>query len=226
MLLESPSNPNVKQEVEQTFSASRMTLRPHDFKGPDGAHQGGHFRRVFTTGATTGIAAGGALLSFRWTNVDRAFLLNRIRAWATIGTAFTTAQEISCDLVRVTNFGSNDGAGTNIDLGESGRKIRALMAPAQVAQVRVADAAAVTPGANTVEEAAFAGDCFAGLLNVVGSMARATIYDVNAGLESPFAIRAQEGFRVRNKVLEGAVGVVVFTFEVDWIEMPTMLIGA
>ena len=57
-------------------------------------------------------------------------------------------------------------------------------------------------------------------------MARATIYDVESGLESPFYIRAQEGFRVRNRVAEGAVGVVVFTFEVDWLEIPTALIGA
>lgn len=226
MILESAINPAAKQEVDQTHQAARVSLRPHEFRGPNNAHIGGHFRTILSTGATTGLAAGAPMLSMRWTNPDRAFLLNRLRAWATIGTAFTTAQEIAVDMARVNNFTAPDTGGTLIELGEFARKERSHMRGSALANLRVCGAGALTPGTGTEETPPNGGSLFPGLLNVVGSMAEARVFDMAQGTEHPFVLGNLEGLRVRNRVAQGAVGVVVFTFEFDWVEAPTSMLGA
>lgn len=224
MVVESPSNPNSELEVDQTYQAARVTLRPHDFRGNDNADIGGHYRGIFTTGAVTGVAAGGALLSLSWVNPDRALLINRIRAWATVGTVFAAAQENSIDIARVVNFTAPDTAGTAITIGESCRKERTHMRASLISSLRIANAAALTPGTGT-EESSCGGLVFAGLLNVVGSMAGGDVFKVEPGLESPLVLSGLEGLRIRNRVAQGAGGVVVFTFEIDWMEVPTSFLG-
>lgn len=226
MTIDSPSQATIKQEVDPSFKAARVTLRPQEWKGADNTHIGGHFRRIFTTGAlTTPLAAAGALLTWRWTNPDRSMLLNRVRGWATIGTVFTTAQELSVDIARVNNFTAPDTGGTALELGDEGRKDRSNMTASNVSNVRIATVGALTPGTGT-EEQPMGGSLFPGLLNVVGSMAEARIYDTLPGLEHPAVFGRLEGFRLRNRTAFGAAGVVVMTFEIDWIEIPTALQGA
>lgn len=225
MVVESPTENAAQLEIDRTFQAARVTARPHDFRAADGSHIGGHYRTILTTGATTGIAAGGALLSLRWTNPDRALEINRIRAWATIGTVFTTAQENSIDIARVTGFTAADTGGTAIDLVESCRKNRSNMKASAIQSLRVAGAAALTPGTGA-EESPCGGLVMAGLLNVVGSMAGGDLFKVEPGLEHPLVINNLEGLRIRIRTAQGAAGVVVWTFEIDWMEVPTLLLGA
>lgn len=222
-LIESVSNPLAKAEVDQTNQALRISLRPHEYRGIGGTHIGGHFRRILTTGATTVLAAGAPMLSWRWTNSDRSFILNRIRAWATIGTAFTTAQEVSVDYARVTNFTAPDTAGTLIELGDDTKKMRAGMRGSLMSSLRVCTNVALTPGTG-VEEPPMGGAAFAGLVNVVGAMGFAPVYDNVAGFEHPLTLSNLEGVRIRNRTVQGAVGVVVYTFEIDWSEVATSLL--
>lgn len=226
MTVDSPSQNTIKQEVDPSFKAARVTIRPHEWKGADNTHIGGHFKRIFTTGAlTTPLAAGDAIFSLRWTNPDRAMLLNRLRAFATIGTVFTTAQEVSLDLARVNNFTSPDTGGTLLEFGDDGRKDRSNMTASNVANCRIATVGALTPGTG-VQEQPMSGALFTGLLNVVGSMARADVFDIVPGVEHPAVFGRIEGFRIRNRTAFGAAGVVVMTFELDWTEIPTALQGA
>jgi hypothetical protein len=224
-VIESPSNPSVEAEVDQTFSALRVTLRPHDFKGPNGTHIGGHYRTVITSGATTGIAANGILLSIRWANADRAFLLNRLKVWSTLGTAFAAAQENSVDLCRVVNMVNPDTGGTAITLGDSGRKSKTTMLASQITDVRVATAAACAAGALSTEEFSMCGGPMFGMSNVVGTMGYLTLFDVAVGHEGPIVVMRNEGLRVHNRVLQGAAGVIVYSFEMEWSEVPTAFLG-
>lgn len=219
------SKDGVQAAVDPTHLALRASLRSGEFRGPDGAHIGGHYRTILSTGAATLIAAGGAVLSLRWTNPDRALVLHRIRAFATIGTAFTTAQEVAFDVARLISYTAADTGGTAIELGESCRKERSHMGASQISSLRIATTGALTPGTAT-EESPIGGSSFPGLLNVVGAMAQATLFDNNPGLEHPLVLQRLEGLRIRNRVTMGAAGVVVFTFELDWSEIPTSLLGA
>jgi hypothetical protein len=227
MQLESASRSDVKAEVDSSFKALRTTLRPHEWTAPDGTHIGGHYRTVMTSGAMTNpFAAGGIVASGRWTNADRAMLINRVKAWVTVGTVFGTAQELSLDIARVTNMVANDTGGTAITVGESSRKSRSNMSASQIADLRVCGAAALALGAgNVVETTPIAGDVFAGALNVVGSTARMQLYDLESGHEGPIVIQRLEGFQIRNRVAFGAGGIVVVSIEIDWSEVPTSLLG-
>lgn len=225
-LIESPTQPNVQMEVDPTFQAARITMRPLEFKGPNGSNIGGHYRTVATTGATTVLAAGAPMFSARWANPDRACVLSRIRVGTTVGTAFGAAQEVSCDLVRVYNMANADTGGTAITLGDAGRKSRQTMQPTVMSDLRVCGAAALAGGAGNTEEAApLAWQPMNGLLNVVGSMALGILYEFRPGHEGPLIVMRNEGFRIRNRTLMGAAGVVVWTFELDWVEVPTALLG-
>lgn len=225
-LIESPTQTSVAAEVDPTFSTVRVSLRPHEFKGPLGSNIGGHYRTCATTGATTVIAAGGPLLSLRWASPDRAFILNRIRAGVTVGTAFGAAQEVSLDLARVINAVNPDTGGTPITIGENGRKSRSNMMPSVISDLRVAIAAALGLGASTIEETPLCATLMTGMLNVVGSMSQmVTLFDFHAGHEGPIVLLRNEGLRIRNRTVMGAAGVLVFTFEVDWSEIPTSLLG-
>jgi hypothetical protein len=226
-VIESPTNDGVNLEIDPTFSAARVTLRPHDFKGAGGSNIGGHYRTVATTGATTVLAAAAPIFSMRWANPDRAHILNRVNAYCTIGTAFGAAQEVSLDLVRVTNMINPDTGGTAIVLGEAGRKSRSNMQASVVADMRIAAAVALGAGAGSVEEGApMCVRVSGGLLNVVGSMAGGPLFDFMVGHEGPIVSMRNEGFRIRNRTLMGAAGVVVWTFEFEWSEVPTSLLGS
>lgn len=225
-VIESPSQTNVQMEVDPTFASARVSLRPHEFKGAGSANIGGHYRTVVTTGATTLIAAGGPLFSIRWANPDRALLINRIRVGSTIGTAFGAAQELAFDLCRVTAMGNPDTGGTAITLAESGRKSRSNMQPTVIADMRVAAAAALGAGVGSIEETPMAMTLMGGLLNAAGSMSMQTLYDIAVGHEGPVVVVRNEGIRIRNRTVMGAAGVVVSTFEIEWSEVPTGLLGA
>lgn len=226
MIVESPTNAHGKMEVDESHQAARVSLRSYDWHAPGNTHIGGHYRTLISTGLTTGIAAAAAILSLRWTNADRALLLNRIRAWATIETAFTTAQRIALDLVRVNNFTAADTGGTLIDLGDTVRKERMHMRNSSITNLRIATTGALGAGTGSEEAHASGGLVFAGLTNVVGAMAGGELFNVLAGQEHPFMLGSLEGFRIRNRVAQGAVGVVTFDLELDWTEIPTSLLGA
>src|SRR5688572_26177719 len=116
MVLEGFSSSKVGMEVDPTFGAGRVSLRPIDYQQFNGSHFGGHFRVAKQTNLVTGVAAGGALLSLRWNNPDRVFVLLRADVAATLTTVFAAAQETSVDLVRVGAMPASDGGGLPVDL--------------------------------------------------------------------------------------------------------------
>lgn len=221
MVLESPVDPRVQQMVDRSFAAARASLRPLEFRSESGEVVGGHYKISFVSGLVTGVAAGGALASLRWEKADRLFVLLRLRAFATIGVAFTTAQETSLDLVKLSNFVLADTGGTSLlPLGSSCRK-RLDMAPSQIADFRVATTAAlgVAATAPTVDAAALSASVLS-LGNALGASASDVLFDAIAGQEHPLILAALEGFRVRNAFAQGAVGEVRFRFVMDWAEVP------
>ncbi len=213
-----------KAAIDATYKALRVSLRGHDFRLPDGSHIGGDFSGAFVTGLTTVLAAGACLFSGRWVNADRAAVLQRIRYYAVLSTAFGAAQENSIDLVRVTNMAQNDTGGTAIELGEACRKDRRNM-NVSLAQFRIASATAVGAGAGSVEEAHPMRADNVALGNTAPAFAKGILYDNTAGHETPFVLNNLEGFRIRNRVVQGAAGVITYTFELSWLEVPTALLA-
>lgn len=207
-------------EVDRTYMGLRSSMRPLEFNTKE--VKGGHFRAVLSTGLVTGVAAGGALASFRWTDVARKALVKRVQAHACLTTAFTTAQENSVDLVKVGSFSASDTGGTAIAMNGTGRA-SSEMAVSQVADLRVATTAALGAGAGAVEEANAYGIHVFNLGNALANAAQGLVYEHDPGSDHPLELNPQDGFRVRNVVAQGAVGVVRFRFVIDWLEAPISL---
>jgi len=216
-VIESPSDSRVQLQVDPTFGAARVSLRPVDVKSHGGA-AGGHYRGAWSTGLTTGIAAGGALFSLRWSDPERVLLVHRIRVAAVVDTPFTAAQEVSVDLVRVRPFSVADTGGTPVVPGEALRAASA-MRPFAVGDLRMATTAALTPGTGTEEEHPLEA-LVLGIGNAIGSAAAGILTEVLPGAGYPIELAGGEGLRLRNRFAQGAAGVVRFTFAFEFVAVP------
>jgi len=218
MILENPIDPRIQADIDRTHKALRATIRPIEHRSA--SLTGGHYHASLVTGLTTILNAGDCLASFRWANVTFRPLIHKIEAFATIRTAFGTAQELSVDLVRVGNFGTADAGGTAITNGLTMTKGVSIGMTPSLAQMRVASATAVTAGAGSVEEAnALASGSFPGLSNTLGLGAGFKLFHAEPG-DHPIVLGTNEGLRIRVGVTQGATGVVVYRFNLDWSEVP------
>jgi hypothetical protein len=220
MVIESPVDPRVLQMIDRSFAAARASLRPLEFRSESGELVGGHYRIGMATGLTTILNAGDAILSARFASKDRVGVLLRLKASATISTAFGTAQETSLDVVKVNNFAAVDTGGTSqLPLGNSCRK-SAAMQPADINDLRVATTLALGLGSGSVADAKPFGFGVIPVGNAVGASASEMLFDAIAGVEHPMVLANNEGFRARLGFTQGATGVVRFTFVMDWAEVP------
>lgn len=215
MILENPNDPRVQAIVDPTHGALRTALRPLDHLA--GEHIGGHYRLAMTTGLTTVLNAADAILALRWTEPDRAFVLHRLRAYASLTTAFGTAQENSIDLVKVVNLSANWTGGTAMVLNSQNQKGR-NMAGTRINDLRVANATALTPGTGLSESNALSKVIF-NLGNALGNAAADDLFSLAPGAEHPLVLEAGQGLLVRIGVTQGATGVVRFAFVMDWAEV-------
>lgn len=221
MVLESPVDERIQATIDKTHGALRASLVAREHQSEDGQIVGGHYRGVFPTGSTTVLNAGDAVFSLRYAEANKVVAIQRIQAYATILTAFGAAQEVSLDGVKMNGFTAPDTGGTSFLAsinGGSGRK-KASHQPSALADIRAAGAAALGAGTGTADGTAFGFVMFPGLLNALGSMAQATLYDV-LHAESALILGKNEGLRLRIGVTQGAAGVVRFVFVVDWAEIP------
>ena len=220
-VIESKDDAKVQAAVDPTYYALRAGLRPIEYgsHAAAGPRVGGHYRCALSTGLVTGVAAGGALLSLRWTNNERQLVLLRALVGATIATAFGTAQESSVDLVKVNEFTGSDTGGTAHDLGNTCR-LSPDMQPALLGDLRVATTAALGAGTGT-EEARAMGACILPIGNALGaSVNNQVLFDAMAGQEHPLVLGPNQGFRIRNLFAQGATGVVRFNFQLVFAVIP------
>lgn len=220
--IESPSG--IELEVDRSFQAARVSSRPLEFASKSGEVIGGHYGTVLITGLTTVLNVGDAIASLRWTDTMKLLVLLRLHAYATIVTAFTTAQETSLDLVRVNGFTASDTGGVASQLAAllagGGRK-RNTMRPSVLGDLRIANATALGAGTAVAIDGPLG---FAALNcgNVVGGVAGENLFTVNGDAgEHPIVLGPNEGLRVRIGVTQGAVGVVRFSLVLDWAEIPS-----
>jgi hypothetical protein len=215
--IESGVDTNVALTVDRSYGAARVSLRPHEHKSQAGEHVGGHYRTSFSTGLTTGLAAGDAIVSCRWMEPNRNFVLLRLDVFAVVTTVFGTAQEVSLDLMKLSNFAIADSGGSDVQPNSSGIMHRAQMQPSGIQSLRVSGATALTPGTATAEDRP-SGFLVFPVGNVVGSAAPGRLFGVDAGGEHPLVLSRTEGFRVRIGFAQGAGGVVRFSFVMNWLE--------
>lgn len=217
-------NDNIEAQVDPSYLALRTSLRPLEWQATGGGVVGGHFGVAAETGLTTGIAAGGAIFSFRWTDSARFCVIHKILVGAVVTTAFGTAQEVSADAVIVRGFTASDTGGTAISMSANSGKKRSNMAASLVGDMRIATTAALAAGTGTADTNAFGywiapgGTAF----NTIGSASgMLPLFTPLAGMEHGVVLSQNEGFRIRVPFAQGATGVVRYAVNIDWAEVPT-----
>lgn len=204
--------------VDPTFNAARVSFKPDEFEG--GGTNGGHYRVGAVSGALTGVAAGGIVYSFRApTTPSLWYVIKRVTVCAVVTTAFTAAQAIDYDLIKVTSWTGGDTGGTAITIGAGG-KLRANMSNSQIAQIMIATTAANAAGAPKTPDANPMAEGVISQTNAVGSGGQIDLYKHDAVGEHPLILGSNEGFNIRVVTAMGAAGVVKLYVSTTWAEVP------
>jgi hypothetical protein len=213
--------------IDPTFGAARIIGKPDEWNNGAGFN-GGHYRVAAISGLLTGVAAAGAVYSFRSPPAGLS-LLKRVSIGYALTTAFTTGQLLDLDIVRCTGFTASDTGGTALTpfTGNNNKKRSQLMNTSQLADLRISSTAALGAGTKTQDANPF-GFVTATPLNLAvptnltpgGGLPMTDIYVANENNEHPEAFQNNEGFNIRNMTAMGAAGVIKLYVVVSWVEAP------
>lgn len=195
----------------------------------------GQYRLACSTGLVTTIAAAtataGHLFCMRWPDATAKFYLRYLGARFLCTTAYTTAQETGVDWISARSYTVNDTGGTAIDVGSTVAHTGNYQTSQNVSLitagcVRVATAAALTAGTHTLDANAMGvlSDYSSGIGTTVpttssGSQSQyGALFDARYNGDTPVEYSQNEGFKIRNLTLMGAVGVGRWDFLMIWDE--------
>jgi hypothetical protein len=214
--------------IDPTFGAARVVLKPDEWNGAVAGFNGGHYSTAFESGLLTGVAAAGAVFSFRAPPSGVA-LLKKLRVGWVLTTAYTTAQATDFDVIKCTGFTASDSGGTTLTPAaqtntSTNKKRTSLMNSSALADLRISTTAALTAGTKVQDAFPFA------VLNYPKQSATNTalvtgtelvdLYIQNAMAEHPMTFQPNEGFNIRAVTAMGATGVIKLYVKVEWVEAP------
>lgn len=209
------------QKVDPSQLAARVSIRPLEWSDPNLGPTLGHYRAVLVSGATNSLAAAAVLASLRWA-VNNFLVLMRITAWAGIQTALTAVadmNEINAFIFRGST--GNAAAGTAISFTGTNQKTRQTMGSSQVADLRVATAAAVTAATGKTNDGVpFASGGLAFPAITLGSCApKIDLYKWDSHGQHPIVLSPNEGIELQNVNTGPTVGAVRYFFDFEWAEV-------
>lgn len=212
-------DPTVAAQQARVGAAASMALHAQLRPLP-----GDHFR--FAGKTTTHVAPTAGAVEFAVRNPDAAKLLvvYRLEMRAIASVAYPAAQEFGFDLVYATGYTAAETNGTGVNLG-SQNKLRRSMANSILGsgnmRINAAVVAGLSGGTKTLDVLPMAmldGGIATGIGAMVGPLDLGGATD--AGFASPLVIPQNEGFVLRNLILGGATGSVVFSVNMMWAEVP------
>jgi hypothetical protein len=214
--------------VDPTFGAGRVILKPEEWNNPGAGFNGGHYSVAAESGALTGVAAAGAVFSFRAPPTGVA-LVKKVRAGWILTTAYTTAQVTDFDIVKCTGFTASDSGGTTLTPAAqtqtgTNRMRTAFMNSSALSDLRIATTGALSAGTKVQDPLPFSvlpyGAQGASNTALVTGVSLTDLYIQNALSGHPEVFGPNEGFNVRAVTAMGAAGVIKFYLIVEWVEAP------
>lgn len=202
--------------VDPTTKAIRASIR---------TPEGEHYRIGSASGLFTGVAAAtataGHLFSFRWGSATEYALIWRVVAKVVTVAGYTAAQEVGIDLIKATAYTASHTGGTALTLTTTNGKKRTGSNVTGLTSARIATTGALTAGTHTLDAQALAFGGFSEL--AAGAAVPKGVYgfDFNADPDygGPLILAQDEGFIIRNLILQGAGGTARLYVEVDWSEV-------
>jgi hypothetical protein len=199
-VLEDP-NTGSMAAVDASKLALRASLRPFELTG--------YFAFGAQSGALTGVAANGPVVSLRNAAGNGELLLVRhIGLGFLTTTAFTTAQVVDFGLFFARSFTASDSGGTAISITGNNTKVRTSLVAPNAMDARLATTAALTAGTRTLDTNALAqigawsGGAGQGLVPVQNNL-----WDQYTG-DQLIVLAPNEGLVIANLTAMGAAGVV------------------
>ena len=205
-------NGTTLQDVDPTFGAARVSIRPAETLGWNSVG-------VFT-GATTVVAANGTLFSFR--NISASpIVVRRIGVGHVVTTGFTAAQMLQLQLFFARAWTVSDSGGTAIAITGSNGKHRTSLATPTSVDCRVSTTGALTAGTRVLDPNALA---VVGYYAAAATAANALPYVNNALLsqatgDHPLVLAQNEGIVIANGIVHGAGGVGTYCFGLEFAEV-------
>lgn len=179
-------------------------------------------------GATTAINAGDTILSLRTGTGTGLTVLLRIRVASFQSVAFATTGVIGVlDTWIARNFTASDSGGIAADLTGNNAKARTSDPSSTLADLRIANTAALTVGTRTLDAQSY------GCTNTVSStttrivsVSGGTVLNSGSGTfipstSNPLVLAANEGIVVRHSQTNyPATGTLLYAITVCWMELP------
>jgi len=207
MAIQIQGNGGTTQEVDATFRAARVSLRPAEVIG--------YYSVAGASGSLTGVAASGPVFSFRNTG-SNLILVRRLSIGFVTTTAFTTAQGLDYQMLRATSFTASDSGGTALYTAGQNKHRNSFTNIASAPDIRIASTGALTAGTRTLETAGVG--IAGGSSTAVGtSMPTADLLRYDSG-DYPFVLAQNEGFVITNGIAMGAAGVIRLQVSVEFAE--------
>jgi hypothetical protein len=193
-----------------------------DYIGTGVVVPGGHFRVGVATGSTTGLTANQAICSLRWTDAAHQYILLKLKVYANINTAYSTAQLSDIALWFNRAFTVAPSGGTSVvPFGVTATgKVRdqgGSMQNSLISTWQVATTGNLTVGTRVQDSRPIA----YGQFNIIalGSTWETTLYDAAYANEHPVVLGVNEGLEVTIPTAQGSTGVVVYYLNWTWAEV-------
>jgi hypothetical protein len=208
MAIQVLGNGGTIQEVDATFRAGRVSMRPVEVINWNSIGA--------ISGALTVAAANAPVYSFRNTGTN-LIMVRRITVGFATTTAFTTAQALQYALIKATGFTISDSGGTALYTVGANKHRNSFTNISSAPDIRIATTGALTAGTRTLETQPLAVAC--GTTNAVGATLPPTsLFSHDTG-DYPLILAQNEGFIITNLTTMGAAGVINLQVNLEYAEV-------
>lgn len=195
------------QEVDNTFRAGRITIRPPEVINWNSI--------AGTSGLLTGVAAAGPVFSFRNTGAN-LIMVRRVSLGFYTTTAFTAAQGLAYQLRKANSFTASDTGGTALYTAGQNKHRNSMTNISSAPDVRISTTGALSAGTRTLESQPLAAVC--GSSTAVGTgLPTVNLFSHDPG-DYPLILAQNEGFIIANGFAMGAAGVINLQVGVEFAE--------
>ena len=208
MAIQIQGNGGTVAEVDATFRAARITIRPQEVINWQTV--GG------TSGLITVLAAAGTVGNFRNTGAN-PIIIRRVAVGFATTTAFTAAQAIRYDMIKANSYTVSETVGTALYTAGANKHRASFTNITSAPDIRIATTVVTSGGTKTLEAQPIG--IVLGTSSAVGTTVPIqNIFSHDPG-DYPLVLAQNEGFVITNGIVMGAAGVGNFSMVVEFAEV-------
>jgi hypothetical protein len=217
------SNVDTYAQVDPSYDASRVSIRPYETQTDPQGPAGGHYFVNAQTGLmAAGIASAAQVFQLRWADPTRLFVLKKLKVQCATCTGFA-ATTIGAPLQLFIGHGStaNGSGGTAVGIsGGKGRASQGASAFVTSGEIRIATTAALTAATGQTLEGQPVGGCMGAPNITLVQSPEMFLFDNRDFGDHPLILVAGDTLAVCT-LNPAATGTWQATFTLSWLETVT-----